>query len=256
MTNDEKWMRLALDEARLAAGKGEVPVGAVLVRGDNLLVCAHNLRKPIGAPPLTPSFWPSRAAVQCSAAGGYRAAPFTLPSNPVPCVPGLSSTPDCPALSMRQRIPVLGHSAVCSISMPTRLIIALPSPPAFAPTRRWLCCAASSRNGGEFCCLILEVMMWLLYAVASALFAGATSILAKCGIKRTDSNLATALRTGVVLICAWGMVFLTGAQTGLRSIDTHSLILLILVRPGDRRLLALLFPRAVTWPCAGCGTHR
>lgn len=70
--------------------------------------------------------------------------------------------------------------------------------------------------------------MWLLYAVASALFAGATSILAKCGIKRTDSNLATALRTGVVLICAWGMVFLTGAQTGLRSIDTHSLILLIL----------------------------
>lgn len=70
--------------------------------------------------------------------------------------------------------------------------------------------------------------MWLLFAVASALFAGATSILAKCGIKRTDSNLATALRTGVVLICAWGMVFLTGAQVGLGSINTRSLVLLIL----------------------------
>ena len=54
--------------------------------------------------------------------------------------------------------------------------------------------------------------MWLLYAVGSALFAGLTSILAKCGIRKTDSTVATAIRTIIVLIFAWVMVFVVGSQ--------------------------------------------
>ena len=71
-------------------------------------------------------------------------------------------------------------------------------------------------------------MMWLLFAVGSALFAGATSILAKSGIRTTDSNVATAVRTIVVLLFAWLMVFITGAQTGLAALDARTLIFLIL----------------------------
>lgn len=70
--------------------------------------------------------------------------------------------------------------------------------------------------------------MWLILALLSALFAALTSILAKIGIEGVDSNLATAVRTGVVLIMAWGMVFLTGAQNGIVSIDKKSWIFLIL----------------------------
>lgn len=70
--------------------------------------------------------------------------------------------------------------------------------------------------------------MWILFAVGSALFAGLTSILAKCGIKNTDSNVATAIRTGVVLVFSWLMVFLTGAQSGLAHVDGHTLLFLIL----------------------------
>lgn len=70
--------------------------------------------------------------------------------------------------------------------------------------------------------------MWIALAFASALFAGATAILAKVGIKNTDSNVATALRTVVVLAFAWLMVFIVGAQDGITSIDTKSLIFLIL----------------------------
>lgn len=70
--------------------------------------------------------------------------------------------------------------------------------------------------------------MWLLFACGSALFAGITSILAKCGIRKTDSNLATAIRTGVVLAFAWGMVFLTGAEKGLGFITPRTLLFLLL----------------------------
>ena len=70
--------------------------------------------------------------------------------------------------------------------------------------------------------------MWLLFAFGSALFAGLTAILAKCGIRNTDSNVATALRTGVVLICSWIMVFVVGAQSGIRDISEKVLIFLIL----------------------------
>ena len=70
--------------------------------------------------------------------------------------------------------------------------------------------------------------MWLLFAFGSALFAGLTAILAKCGIRNTDSNVATALRTGVVLIFSWLMVFVVGAQSEIRDISAKVLIFLIL----------------------------
>ena len=70
--------------------------------------------------------------------------------------------------------------------------------------------------------------MWMLFAVLSSIFAALTSILAKVGIEGVNSNLATAVRTVVVLIMAWGMVFLTGGQSGLSSIGKKSWIFLIL----------------------------
>ena len=70
--------------------------------------------------------------------------------------------------------------------------------------------------------------MWFVFALLSALFAAATSILAKVGIEGVNSNLATALRTMVVLVMAWGMVFLTNAQTGLGKISGKSWLFLIL----------------------------
>lgn len=70
--------------------------------------------------------------------------------------------------------------------------------------------------------------MWVIYAVLSAVFAALTSILAKVGIKDIDSNLATAIRTVVVLIMAWGLVFITGAQSGIRDISSRSMLFLIL----------------------------
>ena len=70
--------------------------------------------------------------------------------------------------------------------------------------------------------------MWLLFAILSAVFAAATAILAKIGIDGVDSNLATAIRTIVVLALAWGMVFLTNSAGGISSISTRSWIFLIL----------------------------
>ena len=70
--------------------------------------------------------------------------------------------------------------------------------------------------------------MWMILAILSAVFAALTSILAKVGIEGVSSNLATAIRTCVVLAMAWGMVFLTDAQGGLSSISRKSWIFLIL----------------------------
>ena len=61
--------------------------------------------------------------------------------------------------------------------------------------------------------------MWVLYAFGSAFFAGLTSILAKCGIKKADSNVATAIRTMIVLIFSWIMVFVVGAQGQIRDVS-------------------------------------
>lgn len=70
--------------------------------------------------------------------------------------------------------------------------------------------------------------MWMVYALGSAVFAALTSILAKIGIDGVNSNLATALRTVVVLAMAWGMVFLTDAQGGISAISRKSWVFLIL----------------------------
>ena len=70
--------------------------------------------------------------------------------------------------------------------------------------------------------------MWLLYAFGSALFAGVTSILAKCGIRQTDSTVATAVRTIVVLAFAWLMVWVAGAQSQLSTIAPKTWLFLVL----------------------------
>lgn len=70
--------------------------------------------------------------------------------------------------------------------------------------------------------------MWFVFALMSAVFAALTSILAKVGIEGVDSNLATAVRTVVVVAMAWGMVFITNAQGGLMNISKKSWIFLIL----------------------------
>lgn len=69
--------------------------------------------------------------------------------------------------------------------------------------------------------------MWFLFAMLSAIFAALTSILAKIGIEGVNSNLATAIRTVVVVVMSWGMVFLTNTQNGLTEISKKSWIFLI-----------------------------
>ena len=71
-------------------------------------------------------------------------------------------------------------------------------------------------------------MMWLTAAVCSSVFAGLTSILAKCGIRKTDSDVATALRTLVVLVFSWVMVFIVGSAEGLKTISARSALFLVL----------------------------
>lgn len=70
--------------------------------------------------------------------------------------------------------------------------------------------------------------MWMFYAVGSAFFAGITAILAKCGIRETDSDVATAIRTIVVLLFSWLMVLITGTWTGITGIDGKTLLFLVL----------------------------
>lgn len=83
--------------------------------------------------------------------------------------------------------------------------------------------------GGFRICIYKEgKAMWLLFAVGSAVFAALTSILAKVGIDGVNSNLATAIRTVVVLVMAWGIVFLTGGQSGISAISKKSWLFLIL----------------------------
>ena len=70
--------------------------------------------------------------------------------------------------------------------------------------------------------------MWFVFALLSAVFAALTSILAKVGIEGVNSNLATAIRTVVVVVMAWGMVFLTNTQSGIADISKRSWLFLIL----------------------------
>lgn len=82
------------------------------------------------------------------------------------------------------------------------------------------CCQRKEKKGGY--------KMWFVLALSSSLFAALTSILAKIGIDGVDTNLATAIRTFVVLLLSWGMVFLTNAQGGLIEISRRSWLFLIL----------------------------
>ncbi|HIT00874.1 MAG TPA: EamA family transporter [Candidatus Faecaligallichristensenella faecipullorum] len=70
--------------------------------------------------------------------------------------------------------------------------------------------------------------MWFVFALLSAFFAALTTILAKVGMDGVNSNLATAIRTAVVLVMSWGMVFLTGAQRGIQSLTRTHILFLIL----------------------------
>lgn len=70
--------------------------------------------------------------------------------------------------------------------------------------------------------------MWMLYAVGSSFFAGITAILAKCGIRKTDSDVATAIRTVVVFLFSWLMVLITGTWTGISTIGGRTLLFLVL----------------------------
>ena len=72
------------------------------------------------------------------------------------------------------------------------------------------------------------IVMWFVFALLSAVFAALTSILAKVGVNGVNSTLATAIRTAVVLLMAWGMVFLTNAQSGIAEISKKSWLFLIL----------------------------
>jgi transporter family protein len=80
---------------------------------------------------------------------------------------------------------------------------------------------AEHRTGGT-------ALTFIIYALLSAVFAAITSILAKMGIQNVNSNLATAIRTAVVLVMAWGMVFVTGKQGGISNISQRSWLFLIL----------------------------
>ena len=84
------------------------------------------------------------------------------------------------------------------------------------------------KNSTESVAVKGEKNMWFILALLSAVFAALTSILAKIGIDGVNSNLATAIRTVVVVIMAWGMVFLTNAQKGIVEISTKSWVFLVL----------------------------
>ncbi len=70
--------------------------------------------------------------------------------------------------------------------------------------------------------------MWILFAIGSSFFAGITAILAKCGIQKTDSDVATAVRTIVVLLFSWLMVLVTGTLSGIKDISGHTLLFLVM----------------------------
>lgn len=70
--------------------------------------------------------------------------------------------------------------------------------------------------------------MWILYAIGSSFFAGITTILAKCGIRKTDSDVATAIRTIVVLVFSWLMVAMSGTFGGIMQISGKTLLFLVL----------------------------
>ena len=88
--------------------------------------------------------------------------------------------------------------------------------------------------------------MWVLFAFGSAFFAGLTAILAKCGIKKTDSDTATAIRTIVVLIFSWLMVAIVGSAASITSLSTKNVDLSNPLGVCHRHFVAVLFPGITT----------
>jgi transporter family protein len=102
-------------------------------------------------------------------------------------------------------------------------------------------------------------MNWITWAILSAVFAAATALLAKVGVAHVDSNLAMALRTSVVVVFAWVLVFAfatpgVGALAEIRSLDRRTMFFLAL-RPSHRPLVDLLLPRPATGPCLARRAH-
>ena len=91
--------------------------------------------------------------------------------------------------------------------------------------------------------------MWILYATGSAFFAGITSILAKCGIKKTDSDVATAIRTIVVLLFSWLMVLVAGSGSGIGEIDGKTMLFLVLSGIATGASWLCYFSRITGWGC-------
>ena len=91
-------------------------------------------------------------------------------------------------------------------------------------------------------------MSWIGWALLSAVFAAATALLAKVGVEHVDSNLATAIRTTVVVIFAWGIALALGKHGEIRTLDRRTTALSDAVRPGNGPLLAVLFPRTAIGP--------
>ena len=93
-------------------------------------------------------------------------------------------------------------------------------------------------------------MSWIGWALLSAVFAAATALLAKVGVAHVDSNLATALRTSVVVVFAWGIALALGKHGEIRVARPAHHALSCALRAGDRAFLALLLPRAATGPAS------
>ena len=96
--------------------------------------------------------------------------------------------------------------------------------------------------------------MWKYYALLSALFAAITAIIAKIGVKAINSDLATAIRTTVILLITWGIVLFGNHAGEIKEINRHSWIFLIL--SGIATGLSWLFQGATGWRCFPCGTDR
>ena len=99
-------------------------------------------------------------------------------------------------------------------------------------------------------------MTWLWWALLSAVFAAATAILAKLGVTGVDPNLATAVRTTVVVLFAWMIALSLGSHTGLAHIERRSWLFSRCLRPGDRLVMDLLFPGALARRGFEGGTDR
>lgn len=98
--------------------------------------------------------------------------------------------------------------------------------------------------------------MWKYYALLSAFFAALTAIFAKVGVKDINSDLATAIRTTIILVITWGIVFVGNHQMEVKSIPSHTWIFLFSIRMRHGTFLAFLFQGNSVGRCFSCGSYR